>query len=478
MSGVGLPRIPSRFEGVTKQAGDDVDLRALIVRVDRGLDFIQDAYDDMQSSGIGAFRVLRGRPGCGKSTLLGTLPLFLQDVETVRVSFEERIDAALEDLPPATTSLRVIVIDGRESVARISSTEVEHALHSINSFIRSDAGRSTLVVWPCNVDPLAEQIVGSGMRIGGQALLGPGAGVFDYEGPPQAQYAAIAEKTIASLNAGASLLDLGISADRAAELVERADTIGTYLELLRQDAKTNFQAVKRRLPDQESFSVWIVVIAGNEPEGDVAALTRGTLSHADIDRLMSATEANVVRELKSQPERLGVLATMLEARIVHLPILAAMDAIRDHAPDELRKRLGELTFKAAPTGEACQRMAESELGRALTGERRGTKKRGARVGDNTVASFEKLARFAANDDAALNRALGETLQAAGLVQGFEAEVSLSGAIELVSDLVVEVSRGAKVRLEVMWRKKTSRAEIANYTLTKLYAYGRAIRYLE
>jgi hypothetical protein len=31
-----------------------------------------------------------------------------------------------------------------------------------------------------------------------------------------------------------------------------------------------------------------------------------------------------------------------------------------------------------------------------------------------------------------------------------------------------------VRLEVMWRKQTSRAEIANYTLTKLNNYARAI----
>ena len=34
-----------------------------------------------------------------------------------------------------------------------------------------------------------------------------------------------------------------------------------------------------------------------------------------------------------------------------------------------------------------------------------------------------------------------------------------------------------IRLEVMWRAKTSRAEIANYTLTKLKNYGTAVGFL-
>lgn len=92
-----------------------------------------------------------------------------------------------------------------------------------------------------------------------------------------------------------------------------------------------------------------------------------------------------------------------------------------------------------------------------------------------MTSFEKLASFA-GDDAALNRVLGTVLVEADLVERVEAEVGLSGAIELVSDLVVDQPH-RKVRLEIMWRKKTGRAEIANYVLGKLQSYGRAVGYL-
>jgi lipid A disaccharide synthetase len=31
-----------------------------------------------------------------------------------------------------------------------------------------------------------------------------------------------------------------------------------------------------------------------------------------------------------------------------------------------------------------------------------------------------------------------------------------------------------IRIEVMWRKRTSRAEIANYVLTKVWQYGQSL----
>jgi DNA (cytosine-5)-methyltransferase 1 len=42
-----------------------------------------------------------------------------------------------------------------------------------------------------------------------------------------------------------------------------------------------------------------------------------------------------------------------------------------------------------------------------------------------------------------------------------------------SDLLVKGKFG-EARIEVMWRSKTGRAEISNYTLKKLEAYGKNI----
>lgn len=43
--------------------------------------------------------------------------------------------------------------------------------------------------------------------------------------------------------------------------------------------------------------------------------------------------------------------------------------------------------------------------------------------------------------------------------------------------IVATSGSGTIRLEMMWRRKTGRAEIANYVLTKLFNYGKAIGYL-
>ena len=100
---------------------------------------------------------------------------------------------------------------------------------------------------------------------------------------------------------------------------------------------------------KEQCKLWIVVAAGNEPEGEVAALTRGQYSAIDVARAMAATEANVVKELKSYPDKLGILATMLDAKIFHLPMLAALDIARKYAGPDLREKMKKAGLSDKPT---------------------------------------------------------------------------------------------------------------------------------
>src|SRR5439155_23154818 len=102
----------------------------------------------------------------------------------------------------------------------------------INAFVRSRAGERTVVVWPCNSEPIAEKLVASARPIGGEALLGVEEPVFRYHGPPRSAYLRIARNTIATFNSGASLADLGISEERAEQLAREAETIGKFLNLL------------------------------------------------------------------------------------------------------------------------------------------------------------------------------------------------------------------------------------------------------
>jgi DNA (cytosine-5)-methyltransferase 1 len=119
----------------------------------------------------------------------------------------------------------------------------------------------------------------------------------------------------------------------------------------------------------------------------------------------------------------------------------------------------------------------SELGLILDGQSLGTRKRGSKPGDNTQAAFRSLAEIARTNDGACNRAIGEALVDVGLVESMEAEKPIGTGQTFFSDLYV-LKAGEPIRLEVMWRTKAGRADIANYVLMKLGNYGRTIGLLQ
>ena len=232
-------------------------------------------------------------------------------------------------------------------------------MHAINTFVRSPQGQDTLIVWPTNTDPLMESLVALGGRLGGKALMGQEGGVLRFSGPPQTAFTQIAERTVAALNDGASLSALGISENRAREIALNESTIGDYLgairaELLRNDAKV------KKLLKVEQFRLWIVVVAGNDVEGDVAALTRGGFAYADIDRLVNSTGANIVQELKKRPDDLGILGTVLDAKIIHLDVFTALALAREHAGDKLRELMKAEGLSTSKDKKANSRLASSE----------------------------------------------------------------------------------------------------------------------
>ena len=414
--------------------------------------------------------ILRGETGAGKSTFLNTVGLFRTGVVTERIAGTADVEEVLKETG-ATAKPRIIVLEGREALGEVSRAALEASMHAINTFVRTQAGRDTLVVWPTNTDPLTEDLAGIATDLGAEALFGVGE-PFDYfNGPPKSDFVNIAEKTVAALNEGASLVALGISEQRAEQLVERAATVGRYLALVRQELLANGAKVQRLLP-QERASLYTLVIAPNV-EGDVAALTRGGYAYADIDRLMTSTGANVVEELKKHPEELGILGTVLDARIIHLDLVTILAVARHYGDEQLHGLMQTLGMSTAQDLSAADRLASSELGLVLGGKTLGTRRRGSKPGDNTEAAFLNLASIARNNDGACNRAIGRGLVEIGLVQSFETEKALGTTVTYFSDVYAVMADG-RIRVEVMWRSKTSRAEIANYVLAKLGNYGRAI----
>lgn len=465
--------VPDRFEAL--EESDEATLRGVIVPVEHSLSSIDRRFREMRAARRGGLMILKGTSGAGKSTFVKTIDLFRDGVEITTIGAIHDLTSSLAELEP-TTSARILVIEGREALGEVSKPTIEAYLHAINTFVRSPSGKNTLLIWPVNTDELTTLLTVSAANLGAEALLGTDEPIHFFFGPDKNDFIDIAERTVSALNEGASLSTLGISRDRAVELVTSAQTIGSFLALISKDLLNNFETVRGLLP-KEQLRMWTVVVAGNEPEGSVAAVTRGPYAYADIDRMMTATDANIVKELKKFPSQLGILGTVLDSRILHLDVFTALAVSRTHGDTELKDLMREAGMSTNKDSKAEQRIKESILGVLLSGGQLGTGRRGSKAGDNTKAAFENLAQIARKSDGALNRAIGDALVDAGIITDFTTEKTLGTELSYKSDLAINRPKGGPVRLEVMWRTSTNTAEISNYALKKLEQYGKAIKLL-
>lgn len=461
--------VPSRFENL-RDAGSGA-LRSIIVPVQESLDAIDARFADLSGARSGGLMILRGDSGSGKSTFLDTVGLFRTGVVTERISAEEDLRQAIQALEQSANP-RIVVLEGREALGEVSSAALEEGLHAINAFVRTDAGRETLVVWPTNTDELTKSLVELARKLGDDALFGVGEPVERFAGPSEDQYVGIAVRTVAALNESASLAALGVSEERAVGLVGEADTIGRYLAPIRGELIRNSGRVKSLSPAEQP-RVWTVVIAGNDPDADVAALNRGGQALADIDRLMTSTGANIVKELKKFPDQIGILGTVLDARVLHVDMVTVLAVAREFGDDELHDLMRAKNMSTQPDETARTRLRNSELGVIMAGESLGTRKRGSKPGGGTQQAFGSLAEIARTRDALCNRAIGTAMVDLGLIDDFETEKDLGTELKFTSDLYC-IRNGEPIRLEIMWRTDTGRAAIANYVLGKLGNYGRAI----
>lgn len=465
--------LPDRYDMLARKAVGQ--LSQIISPVDSALEHIDVLHADMRASSRGTFLIIRGDSGTGKSTFIHTIGLFRNDVETVSFPKERDIAEVLQSLGPTKHQLRIVVFEGREALTDVSKELLEKSIHAINSFVRTSAGERTIVAWPANRDDLATTLASLAAEIGAEALTGLDDPIFRFQGPTRAEFVPIVNKTLALLNQGETLHDLGISDERSIQLVDESPTIGVFLAKVRRDLLSN-QRQLTTLVKKEICRVWVVVLAGNEPEGDIDALTRGTMYSADIDRMLSVTNANVVRELKEFPEKLGMLGTYLDARVLHVPVLAALAAVRTYASDHLRNMMKGAGMLAAPENDAKERLADTNLVASFRNTPIGARKVGGKVGSNSVAAFEKLTSIASTNDIELNKAIAACLVDLGVVGACSYEQDFGTGMSRRTDIVAASDSGT-IRLEMMWRKKTGRAEIANYVLTKLFNYGKAIGYL-
>lgn len=468
--------LPDRFESLRNSPKQQIE--SIVIPVEDALCHLDETYSDIKASGRGAFWILRGQTGSGKSTFLNTVHLFRVGVEAYSILASDSISESLSKFRDGSEKhLSILVIEGREARKDISDESLETDLHAINGFIRSKNGNQTLVVWQCNTDDLENRLINLAKEIGGSSLLGVISPSYKFSGISKDRYQEVANRTIAVLNEGASLVSFGIAEDLAKNLVDKSETIGTYLTYIRKELLKNKNVINKLLI-KERCRVWTLVIAGNEPDKDVASLTRGSASIADIDRLVVSTNANIVKELKQYPEKIGILATMLDARIIHLPILTALAIVRQFADDDLRNIMKDKQMDVDEKRQTKRSLEQSDLARAFYSRSiEPNRTKGSPIGSNTLTAFSKLMEIAKKKDEMVNKAIGESLKANGIIQDFIPEYAFKGNLDLKTDLFC-INEQEPVRLEIMWRTKAGRADIAIYVLNKLRNYGKAIGYLD
>lgn len=467
--------VPDRFESLERRAGPE--LSTIVQPVEASLNSIDRIKRLMVTNARGAFLILRGQSGAGKSTFLHTVGLYRDGVITTSVPGGTPIRDFLQSFTPQATKLDILVLEEREAAISFSDTELEEWLHAINGFIRTNVGLKVLVVWPCNTDALRDRIINLAKEIGAESMLGIGDGWEQFNGPLKSAYVTIAENTLSVLNQGATFSDLGLTADAVAQVAEKSATIGGFLSRITAQIADAQHSVEM-LMQTEKCRLWIVVAAGADVDGDVAGLTRGRFAQIDTERLMSSTQANIVQDLQRYPDKIGILGTVLNAKILHLPILTATAISKAFADDSLKATMkgAGLSLKPDSKEDAKSRLLQSELAAIFKGGSQTVRARGKKPGSGSVDAFKKLAAIAATNDVAINRAVGHALQYAGLINSFEVEQDFGTGLTRRTDILAQTDLGP-LRIEMMWRSTGGRAEIANYTLTKVANYGRALGYL-
>lgn len=415
--------------------------------------------------------ILKGVSGAGKSTFAKTINLF-REVDIASVDSQQELPAALRELP-MTTNPRLVIVEGREALGEVARESIESYLHAANNFVRTEAGRTSLLVWPVNTDSMVVLLADIARSVGAKALLGFDDEFHLFTGPPKSDFVKIADQTIGALNQGASIYNLGLSVERAEELVASSETIGEFLGHVRVELQKNLKLVRGLMP-QESLRVWTIVVSDSNAEGAVNAVTRGRDAYADIDRMMTSTNANIVAELQRFPDRLGILGTVLDARVVYLDVFAALAVARTFADDNLRQLMADKGMSTSKDSKALDRIRDSTLAKLLLGSTLGTGRRGAKAKGNTLSAFSNLTAIASDNDTLINNAIAIALKEAGVIADFEAEKLFGKDRKYYSDLIVTLPTGELIRLEFMWRNSTGSADISNYVLKKLEIYGKSI----
>ena len=482
-----IPNLPSRFENLKLSRDsiytrDELELlKAFIFQVKKPTKHIKKMIRTMKASNSGAFMILMGESGIGKTTFLNTLPLYVENLE-VRSIYNNKLNEELDNIRERNHP-RIIILENRETFETLSTNQLEIEIHSINKFIRSDEGRDTIIVWPCNGEEMTKEIIQFAGHIGGESIF-RGDTILEYEGPSRDRFVSILKNTYEFFNEY-DISEIGYSDKQIENILNNMDkkcTIGDFLEGVRTELLNDYDRIEDAKDYMDdSFSLILCVIAGNNPKGEIEYLTKGDYSLIDIDRLYSSTNSNIKTTIGERKCVCSMMAKEINYKIVSIDWQDVLEILRiklKSEDDDTKKLENYLRdkcngFKLGKSQKQLNILETMNLTRGIKGLQYKRKNSCEKL-IRKEEMFKAVLKLAEDNDRIINKKICEAMKENGLIEVGRVEENYGDVYQIRSDMLCSIP-GKYFRVEFMWRETASAANIAEYALNKLYKYCRAMR---
>lgn len=466
--------LPSRFENLKLGEPDEKKLKSFILKNKAAIEHINNVIESTYSSNSGAFLIIKGKSGIGKTTFLRTLNLYIDNVEICKnYEDEEELQKYFSKLND-NGKFKIIMLENRESIAETKYSNMEKDIRSINKFLRSNIGRNSIVVWPCNHQSVVDDIVDLSKTIGGTFLINDET-VYDFNGPDIKNYYQILKNTFSIFNNEQDIENYGIDENISDNILKEQGnntTIGTHLELSRKMVINNIKKINNCYDlFTEEFKLWIVVISNKGCTTEINYLTKGNNRQIDLDRLLHSTSANIKNKFLENKSILKMFTSAIDCKILTINSLNVCNLIKSTKNDKLKELLKEngLTLNEKVLREKL--IIECEIVKAIENNTINNERDG-KLSDNL--EFSKILKISESNDKILNREICEALMEGKHIYSYVLEQNKGEFTTIRSDAHCGIM-GNYLELEFMWRTNVSKAMIAEYTLKKIYNYAEALK---
>lgn len=462
-------RIPTRFE---QFVGDPTPL---IIGVDEDLAAYEKLRRSAETQQGGVLGILSAASGTGKTTSVYATAALLADrygpvaavPSTVPMT---EIPAWIAANCPPSGKVTPVLIDHREKID--DEIALGQVMSGINGLARSRA--DLLFLWPTTDLGWRDQLIASARKVGGKTLL-PTAGEIKIAGPSSAQWPVILERVLIQLDH--SMQDLALSQATIDDFADRAEDVGSFLELVRDVVVEQVDELRldRALP-----RVLFVVTSDSTVVGEANRLRRaGTLDLKSEELVSYSLRSDAGKYWKARQEtpkhHLAYMLSLFQARLVTMTPSAVAYAALHFGDADLQQAVLAAGLRRS-TSNAATTFKTSDFYRYLTNstspELTSTTK--GKTADTTLAAYEAVQARSAKHHKSINMAIAaqaETIVPEFLASKGTFEVDLGDA-NAFADAVVALA-GENIHLEFhhLSPKHCKASNIARYIMEKMKGYS-------